>query len=93
MSYFKDVGTYGHITTAATTTFKSGAGILWRLVLGEAAGTLITIYDNTAGSGTVISVINTPAQANCVTLWYGLQFTTGLTVVSTGTWDATIVYQ
>lgn len=83
----------GRITTAATTTFKQGPGLLHRITLNDPGGTLITIYDNTAGSGTTLAVINTPAQANPVTLQYGIQFSTGLTVVSTGTWDATIVFE
>ena len=84
---------YGKITTAATTTFKLGPGKLHRITLNNPTGTLITVYDNTAGSGTVIAAINTPAQANPVTLEYGTQFSTGLTVVSTGTWDATIIFE
>ncbi len=84
---------YGRITTAATTTFKLGPGLLHRITLNNPTGTLITIYDNTAGSGTTIAVINTPAQANPVTLEYGTQFSNGLTVVSTGTWDATIIFE
>ncbi len=84
---------YGRITTAATMTFKQGPGLLHTLTLNNPGGTIITIYDSLTGSGTVLAVINTPAQANPVTLSYGFQFSTGLTVVSTGTWDATIVFE
>ena len=83
----------GRITTAATTIFKYGPGLLHRITLNNPTGTLITVYDNIAGSGTTIAVINTPAQANPVSLEYGTQFSTGLTVVSTGTWDATIIFE
>lgn len=83
----------GRITTAATTVFKYGPGLLHRITLNNPTGTLITIYDNTTGSGNAIAIINTPAQANPVTLEYDVEFSNGLTVVSTGTWDATIVFE
>jgi len=83
----------GRITTAGTYILKYGPGTLHRIVLNNPTGTLITVYDNTAGSGTTLAVLNTPSQANPVCLEYGVVFSTGLTVVSTGTWDATIVYQ
>lgn len=84
---------YFHGTTAATTVLKYGPGTLHRMTLNNPGGTLITLYDNTAGSGTVIAVINTPSTANPVTLTYEIEFNIGLTVVSTGTWDFTIIYQ
>jgi hypothetical protein len=84
---------YGRITTAATTVFKYGAGRFKKITLNNPVGTLISIYDNTAGSGNTIAIINTPSQANPVTLHYDVPFSNGLTVVSTGTWDATIVYE
>lgn len=84
---------YGRITTAATTNFKQGPGLLHRITLNNPGGTLITIYDSLTGAGTVLAVINTPAQANPVSLEYGFQFSTGLSVVSTGTWDATIIFE
>jgi len=82
-----------HLTTAATTVCKIGAGTLHRIVVNNAGGTLITVYDNTAGSGTVLAVINTPATANCVTLEYGIPFFIGLTIVTTGTWDLSVCYE
>lgn len=79
----------------ATTTIKSGAGVLKRVTvntLGSASNTC-TIYDNTAGSGTIIAVIDpTLAQG---TFEYDLVFSTGLTIVTaTGSAaDLTLVYQ
>lgn len=79
----------------ATTTIKSGAGVLKRVTVntvGSASNTC-TIYDNTAGSGTVIAVIDpTSAQGS---IEYDLVFSTGLTIVTaTGTAaDLTLVYQ
>lgn len=85
--------TYAHITTAGTYVLKYGAGTLHRIVLNNAGGTLITVYDNTAGSGTIIAIINTPAGANPVSLEYVIPFSNGLTFVTTGTWDLTIIYE
>ena len=79
----------------ATTTIKSGAGVLKRVTVntvGSASNTC-TIYDNTAGSGTVIAVIDpTSAQGS---IEYDLVFSTGLTIVTaTGSAaDLTLVYQ
>jgi hypothetical protein len=77
---------YTHLAALATTTIKSGEGILHSVAIntkGATANTL-TLYDNTAASGTIIAVIDTTSQIQ--TLLYDLQFTTGLTaVVAAGT--------
>lgn len=86
---------FHHSASNATTTIKSGAGVLKRVTvntLGSALNTC-TIYDNTAGSGTIIAVID-PTLARGI-FEYDLVFNTGLTIVTaTGTAaDLTIVYQ
>lgn len=83
---------YSHITTATTTVIKTGSGVLHTITVGTGgASSVATVYDNTAGSGTVIAVLSTAAQAS-LTLDVG--FSTGLTVVTaTGTpADITISY-
>lgn len=87
--------TFCHISTATTTTCKSGAGYLHTLTvngLGTVASTT-TVYDNTAGSGTVIAVINTLAGQE--SYMYDVAFATGLTLVTTGTVapDITVSYR
>ena len=87
--------TFHHSASNTTTTIKSGAGVLKRVTvntIGSASNTC-TIYDNTAGSGTIIAVID-PTQAQR-TFEYDLVFSTGLTIVTaTGTAaDLTVVYQ
>jgi hypothetical protein len=84
---------YYHITVAGTYTLKNVAGTLHKIVMNNAGGTLVTVYDNTTATAPIIAVINTPSQANPVTLMYDLAFSTGLTIVTTGTWDLTIIYQ
>ncbi len=86
---------FTHISTATTTTAKSGAGVLHTITinaLGTVASTT-TVYDNTAGSGTVIAIINTLAGQETYT--YDVAFATGLTLVTTGTVapDITVSYR
>lgn len=83
------------VTTATTTVAKYGPGLLRRITVGTPASSssTLTVYDNTSAAGTILSIVQGPAQANPVTLEYGLAFNNGLTLVSTGTWDATVVYE
>lgn len=88
--------TYSHISTSTTTTVKSGAGFLHTInvnALGTVAST-VTIYDNTAGSGTVIAVLNTLTIGQG-SYTYDIAFSTGLTLVTTGTVapDITVSYR
>lgn len=80
---------------STTTTIKSGAGFLSKIVINTpaAAGTL-TIYDNTAASGTKLAtVLLTVAVGNPLVIPYEIQFSTGLTIVSTiAGLDFTVVY-
>lgn len=86
---------YAHISTAATTVVKSGTGSLHSITvngLGTVAS-VTTVYDNTAGSGTIIAVINTLAGQESYI--YDVTFNTGLTLVTTGTVapDITVSYR
>lgn len=85
---------YTNITTATTTTVKSGSGFLNALIVNKGVATAtITMYDNTAGSGTLIGVItfgaallgDPPVQSK-----YEVNFTTGLTIVTSGATDLTV---
>ena len=86
---------FSNITTTGTTTIKSGAGIFRRLVINTkgVSSNTFTIYDNTAGSGTVIATVDTVNSTG--SLEYGLAFSTGLTIVSaSGTSaNATVIYE
>jgi hypothetical protein len=82
-----------HGTTAADTILKYGGGKLHSIVLNNPGGTLISIYDNTSGTGNAIAIINTPSTADPCTLDYHLPFQNGLHIVSTGTWDFTLIYE
>jgi len=88
-------GTYRNLLANATTTLKTGPGKLYRIVINNAgvSGNTLTIYDNTAASGTLVGVVDT-VELNGRVLEYNLNLQTGLTVVmATGTAaDITVVY-
>ena len=86
-----DFGRPTNITTATTTVIKTGPGVLVSIVLNETNAGAITVYDNTAGSGTKIATIAAAAASGSI-LGYLCQFTTGLTVVTAGADDITVVY-
>ena len=92
--------TFSHITAAAptATVVKSGAGHFGKLCINTPAATgVITVYDNTAASGTVIAVITQPAvllSTQPVCLPYDVAFGTGLTVnTATAAQDLTVTYR
>lgn len=90
-----DVGTYLNITGQATTVVKSGNGFLYSLVFNNPTATeVITIYDNTAASGTKIGTITIPASPMPTILRYNVNFTIGLTILTaTASSDITVVYR
>jgi len=83
--------THKYISTATTTAVKSGGGVLKSITVGETAAGAITVYDNTAGSGTTIAVL----KASIVEGTYELNvaFTTGLTVVTAAASKITVSYR
>jgi hypothetical protein len=85
---------YRNITTDATTTLKSGPGFLHTVCVNTPAATgTITIYDNTAASGTKIGTITSYASVpGCFA--YDVAFWTGLTVVTaTAAPDVTVSFR
>ncbi len=86
---------YNHINSNATTAVKAGAGVLSGIVVNNPGSTwTATIYDNTAGSGTVIGVLAPTLAQGIEYGTNGVNFTTGLTIVTAGTTpgDLTIIY-
>lgn len=91
---------FTNITTGTTTTLKSGRGRLSRIVVNKAvAAATITVYDSTTGSGTKIGTItfgaallsDPPIQSNYGN--DGLLFQTGLTIVTSGATDLTVIWE
>ena len=80
-----------YIASATTTTVKTGVGVLHSIVLGETAAGAITIYDNTAGSGTIIGVLKASVVEG--TYLFDTAFTTGLTIVTAAASKLTVNYR
>lgn len=76
------------ITGNGTTTIKSGAGFLRRIV--KNAGGNVTIYNSTTGSGAVIHALTGTNPQGTIT--YDVPFTIGLTVVTASGPDILVVY-
>lgn len=89
---FQDQWKHTYISTAATTTAKSGTGQLGSIIVtGGTAGTII-VYDNTAASGTILaSFSSTNALADYD--FKGTPFYTGLTIVTSAATQLTVVYR
>lgn len=90
-------GAFSNITSAATTTVKSGAGVFHKLCINTYSATAtITMYNSTTATGTKIGTITNPATLiaegpNCAV--FDVYFSLGLTIVTTGTQDITVVYR
>ena len=81
-----------YIHGALDAILKYGPGTLHRVTLNQIGGTTITLYDNVAGAGSPICIIN--PSSNPLTLEFGLDFYAGLHVVTVGAAiDTTIVYE
>lgn len=94
-SQFYDVYGVTYISTNDTTTALTGAGVLHTVCVTDAGASAntATIYDNTAGSGTVVALIDTVSFSGCMEL--DATIATGITVVTaTGTaGDLTLTYR
>lgn len=81
-----------NITTNATTTVQTGAGLLHSFTINNpalisVANLTMTVYDNTAGSGTKIGTYTVPfglTTAVPFTVNLNASFATGLTIVTAG---------
>lgn len=80
-----------YISTATTTTIKSGAGFLHTITITESVASTIIVYDNTAGSGTIVASFVASAGVGTYTL--NVSFGTGLTIVTAGASKLTVSYR
>lgn len=71
---------YVYLSANGTTTAKSGAGVLRRIVIGSKGllSNTLTVYDNTTATGSIIALIDTTYAQ---TFDFEVDFTTGLTLV------------
>lgn len=83
-------GVARYIGTNTTTILKYDAGTLQSIINNDNAGT-VTIYDNTAATGTQIAVVD--AAKALGTLNFNAPFSVGLTIVTAGGAKITVVYE
>lgn len=89
-------GSFKNITTttngsATLSLVKSGAGFLHAIIVNTTANGAITIYDNTAQSGTKIGTLKASVAEG--TYQYDVKFSNGLTVVTATNPNITISYR
>ena len=85
------VGVPRRITIATTTLVKAGPGVLYRIIIGTTAAGAITVYDAlTAASGAEKVVLKASISEGSYAL--GMVFQTGLTIVTGGASDITVIY-
>lgn len=77
-----------YISTATTTTVKSGVGFLHSITITESVASTIVVYDNTAASGTIIASF--VASAGTGTYTFDVSFTVGLTIITAGASKLTV---
>jgi hypothetical protein len=86
---------YNIATTSAGTLIVSGSGVLYNVVIGTpVANQVITVYDGTSTTGTLLSVITCVATTAPVgTILFNAYYKTGLYIVSTtGAANVTVTY-
>lgn len=94
-------GGYSFLNMATASTnnaIKSGAGTLHTIVFGnQVASATCTVYDALTATGTKIQTVTLPASLigdGPITMTYDIAFSTGLTIVTTGTnFDVTATYK
>jgi len=88
---------FTRVTGNATTTVKTGAGILSQVCWGTvgANASTATVYDNTSAAAPIITVMTPINTQNSQCFKFDLDVATGITIVTTGSAnnDITITYQ
>lgn len=77
-----DKGSSTRITTATTTVCRTGSGNLRRVLVEVALVNTVTFYNNTAASGTILTIL--PAALPVGVYELGAEFTVGCTAVTAG---------
>lgn len=87
----QDAYNNSYIITATTTVVKTGKGILHAITVeGGTAGT-ITVYDNTAASGTKLADFSSTNALQ--TYVFDVAFSTGLTIVTSAATSVSVAYK
>lgn len=81
---------YAYIDSATTTQLVTGQGSLVRIIVGETAAGAISIIDNTSGS--TVNIGQLKASIAEGTYEFGVQFVTGLRIITGAASKITVVY-
>jgi hypothetical protein len=81
---------YRPITTATTTVVATGPGVLGGIHVNTTAAGTITVYDNTAASGTKIATLKASIAEGCYLR--DVHYRTGLTIVTAAASDITVAH-
>lgn len=81
---------YAYIDSATTTQLVTGQGSLVRIIVGETAAGAISIIDNTSGS--TVNIGQLKASIAEGTYEFGVQFVTGLRIITAAASKITVVY-
>ena len=87
------VPTFARISTATTTILKYGPGTLVRIVVNNPTNAAITVYDNITNAAPIIAIIDPDTSNIPFELDYNCPLQTGLTIVTAGTPDLTVIYE
>lgn len=85
---------FAYINSSGTYVLQIGSGVIHRVIMADKLGSVVTIYNNTAASGEVISQLDMSTLASPTNVDLMCAYSTGLTInVSLGTPRITIVYE
>lgn len=82
-----------YVNTAASALIKTGAGQVYGIVINSHTSGTLKLWDNTAGSGTVLCNTMTFAVGERFIPLLGATFGTGLYATISGTADVTILFR
>ena len=85
--------TYRVISTATTTVCKYGPGNLHRVIFNAPTAATVTLWDSVTTGSSLIATILPPASATPFVLDYRIPFANGLTILTAGSPNLTIVYE
>jgi predicted ribonuclease toxin of YeeF-YezG toxin-antitoxin module len=87
----KETYNFKNIMNMSTTVVKGSSGKLHAITVNTTAAATITIYDNTSAAGTKIGILKASVVEG--TYFYNCSFDTGLTIVTAGAPDITVIYK
>lgn len=90
MAQIRDDYKVAYIDSATTTQVQTGNGRLIRIIVTETAAGTIAVIDNTAGSTANIATLKASIVEG--TYEFGVQYTTGLRIITGAASKITVVY-